>query len=159
MTDTDRHYPLNRYVRYIGHLLALVLGLMCIFSIYGDYILVPGVSRSSLIAYQVLSRSAWSISISWLIFVCSVGQGGIVNRLLSAPVWVPLARLNYATYLIHASVMIIILFSQSIPFYYQPMTFINSYVYQVFFSYLAAIVIVIFFETPFSALEKKIFKR
>ncbi|CAF3355179.1 unnamed protein product [Rotaria socialis] len=157
--STGRNYRLNTIVRVIGNILATVLGLVCIFSTYGDYILVPGLSRASLVAYQVLSRVGWSMSISWLIFICSINQGGIVNRILSFPIWTPLARLNYAAYLIHSTVIFVTIFNQSVPLYYQSMTFLNNYVSILCFSYLAAIVVVIFFETPFFVLEKKFLKR
>ncbi|CAF3744244.1 unnamed protein product [Rotaria sp. Silwood1] len=157
--NMGRTYHLNSFVRLIGNLLATALALACIFSIYGDYVLVPGLSRATLITYQTLSRPAWSISIAWLIFLCSINQGGIVNRILSFSIWTPLARLNYAAYLIHSTVIFVTLFNQSNPMYYQPMTLVNSYVSTLFFSYLAAIAVVIFFETPFFVLEKKIFKR
>ncbi len=120
----------------IGNLLAIAMALGCIFFLYGDYILVPGVSRASRIAYQTLSRPVWSCRI-----------------------WAPLARLNYAAYLIHSTVIFVTLFNLTTPLYYQPMTFLNNYVSQLFFSYVAAIVVVIFFETPFFVLEKRIFKR
>ncbi|CAF4086590.1 unnamed protein product [Rotaria sp. Silwood2] len=68
VVNTGRTYHLNSFVRLIGNLIATALALACIFSIYGDYVLVPGLSRASLIVYQTLSRPAWSISISWLIF-------------------------------------------------------------------------------------------
>jgi peptidoglycan/LPS O-acetylase OafA/YrhL len=143
----------------IGNILAIAMALACIFSLYGDYVLVPGLNRASLIAYQALSRPVWSISVSWLLFLCSTNQGGIINRILSFPIWAPFARLNYAAYLIHSTVIFVTLFNLTTPLYYQPMTFLNNYVSQLFFSYLAAIVVVIFFETPFFILEKRIFKR
>ncbi|CAF4600684.1 unnamed protein product [Rotaria sp. Silwood1] len=92
--NMGRTYRLNSFVRLIGNLLATALALACIFSIYGDYVLVPGLSRATLITYQTLSRPAWSISIAWLIFLCSINQGGIVNRILSFSIWTPLARLG-----------------------------------------------------------------
>ncbi|CAM4841946.1 unnamed protein product [Rotaria magnacalcarata] len=157
--STGRSYRLNTVVRVIGNILATVLGLVCIFSTYGDYVLVPGLSRASLVAYQVLSRVGWSMSISWLIFICSINQGGIVNRILSFSIWTPLARLNYAAYLIHSTVIFVTIFNQSVPLYYQSMTFLNNYVSVLCFSYLAAIVVVIFFEAPFFVLEKRFLKR
>ncbi|CAF4737749.1 unnamed protein product [Rotaria sp. Silwood1] len=100
--NMGRTYHLNSFVRLIGNLLATALALACIFSIYGDYVLVPGLSRATLITYQTLSRPAWSISIAWLIFLCSINQGGIVNRILSFSIWTPLAH-NHFTYSIMSS--------------------------------------------------------
>ncbi|CAF1347579.1 unnamed protein product [Rotaria sordida] len=102
---------------------------------------VPGLNRSALIAYHTLSRPCWALCIGWLVFLCSTNQGGTVNTILSWPIWTPLARLNYSTYLIHVMIIFITIYNQSTPIY------------------VAAIVVVIFFETPFFILEKKLFKR
>ena len=126
---------------------------------YADYVLVPGLNRPSIIIYESLSRSAWAVAIGWLLFLCSIHEGGIVNKILSWPIWSPFARLNYATYLIHLMIIYTIIYNQTIPFYYQSVTVMNNYIAQLFFSYLAAIPIVIFIESPFTVIEKKLFKR
>lgn len=143
----------------IGHIVAILLGLACLFVIYPDSILVPGVSRVYFIIYQSLSRTLWSVSMGWLFFVCITKQGGLVNRILSWPIWAPLARLNYSTYLIHLTVIFITINNQRLPFYYQPHLVVNIFLTQVVFSYVAGILVSIFFETPFFVLEKKIFRR
>jgi hypothetical protein len=155
----DRNFHLKRPARVIGTLLAIALALTSIFWNYRDNLLPSGISPASMIAYHILSRPAWSIAIAWLIFVCSIDQAGVVNTILSFPAWSPLARLNYAAYLIHITVIFITVFNQSNPLYYQFMTCVNSFVSHLFFSYLAAIAVVIFFETPFFIVEKKWLKR
>jgi peptidoglycan/LPS O-acetylase OafA/YrhL len=150
---------LNIYTKIFGSLLATILGLTCILVIYPDYVIVPGLSRSALIAYQTLCRPCWALVIGWLIFLCSTNQGGIVNTILSWPIWAPLARLNYSAYLIHLMIIFTNVYNQTMPMYVQPHLIINIYISNLFFSYVAAIVVVIFFETPFFVLEKKLLKR
>ncbi|CAF1279439.1 unnamed protein product [Rotaria sordida] len=157
--NTGRSYRLNIYTKIFGSLLATVFGLTCIFVMYPDYAFVSGLSRSAIIAYQALSRSFWALVIGWLLFLCSTNQGGIVNTILSWPIWSPLARLNYSAYLVHTIILFITIYNQTIPYYFQPHLIINSYISNLFFIYVAAIVGVIFFETPFVVLEKKLFKR
>ena len=142
-----------------GSFVAASFLLICLFSMYGNYISVNGLNRASVIAYDALSRSAWSLAIGWIIFLCSINEGGIVNKILSWPVWTPLTRLNYATYLVHLIVIYVTVRNQRVPLYYQPLTVINNYISHLFFSYVAAIPVVIFFETPFFIIEKKVFKR
>jgi peptidoglycan/LPS O-acetylase OafA/YrhL len=137
---------------------ALIL-LVCVLSMYDDYVSVNGLNRASIIAYEIFSRPAWSLAIGWILFLCSTDQGGIVNTILSWPIWTPLTRLNYATYLIHLTIIYVTIYNQTMPFYYQPLTVINNYISQLFFSYVAAIPVVIFLETPFFIIEKKLFKR
>jgi peptidoglycan/LPS O-acetylase OafA/YrhL len=139
--------------------MAVLLGLACLFTTYPDYILASGLNRSIIVAYQSLSRTFWSIAIGWLLFLCSIHQGGIVNGILSWPIWAPLARLNYSCYLIHSTVLHTMIYSQKMPFYYQPHLVVNNFISQIFFCYISATVVTIFFETPFFVVEKKLFKR
>ncbi|CAF4662624.1 unnamed protein product [Rotaria sp. Silwood2] len=155
--NTGRSYRSNIYTKIFGSLLAVILGLTCILVIYPDYVLVPGLSRSALIVYHTLSRPCWALLIGWLIFLCSTKQGGIVNTILSWPIWAPLARLNYSAYLINSTIILITMLNQTMPIYVQPHMIVNIYISNLFFSYIAAIVVVIFFETPFFVLEKKLF--
>lgn len=126
---------------------------------YLDYVLVPGLSRSALIVYQILSRPCWALVIGWILFLCSTNQGGIINTILSWPIWAPLARLNYSAYLIHLTVLLTTIYNQTMPIYNQPYMVLNIYVSNIFFTYVTAIVVVIFFETPFFVFEKYLFKR
>ncbi|CAF3638284.1 unnamed protein product [Rotaria sp. Silwood1] len=157
--NTGRSYRSNIYTKIFGSILAIVIGLTCIFVLYPDYAFVPGISRSANIAHQTLSRSFWALVIGWLLFLCSTNQGGIVNTILSWSIWSPLARLNYSAYLIHTIILFITIYNQSMPYYFQPHLVLNSYISNLFFVYVAATVSVIFFETPFVVLEKKLFKR
>ncbi|CAF0901816.1 unnamed protein product [Adineta steineri] len=157
--NKGRTYSINSKIKLIGNLLTTSSFLVCIFSMHGDYNSVNGLNRASIIAYDMLSRPAWSLAVGWIIFLCSITENGIVNKILSWPIWIPLTRLNYATYLIHLTIIYIIIYNQTMPFYYQPLTVINNYVSQLFLSYVSAIPIVIFLERPFFIIEKKLFKR
>jgi peptidoglycan/LPS O-acetylase OafA/YrhL len=150
---------MNKYILILCSIIAILFALICIFGLYPDYILVPRIDRTLFIVYQSLSRTLWSLAIGWLLFLCSINQCRIVNKILSCSIWAPLARLNYAAYLIHTIVILIIVTNQRVPFYYQPHLAINNFVSQIFFSYVTAIVVVIFIETPFFIIEKKLFKR
>jgi peptidoglycan/LPS O-acetylase OafA/YrhL len=154
-----REYRVNRYTKIFGTILAILLGLASLFTTYPDYSLPAGLSRPILVAYQSLARTFWSIAIGWILFLCSIYQGGLVNKILSWSIWAPLARLNYSCYLVHYTVVLVMIYSQRMPFYYQPHLVINNFVAQIFFSYLVAIVVTIFVETPFFIIEKKLFKR
>ena len=159
VSSIGRRYPLHRRIKIIGYLTSIAFAAFCLFPNYIDFISPSDASHTFMIIYQTLSRPLWSLSIAWIIFVCSLNQGGIINRILSFSFWTPLARLNYAAYLIHMTVILISVLNQSNPLYYQFMSCLHSYVSQLIFAYLAATLIVIFFEAPFFVLERKILKR
>lgn len=146
-------------MKYFINLLLFLISLVCLFTTYPDYILSSGLNRSILVSYQSLVRTLWSICIGWILFQCSINQGGLVNKILSWSIWLPFAKLNYSCYLIHAIMIKIILYNQVIPMYYQGHLIVNNFISHILISYLTAIVVMIFFETPFFVIEKKIFKR
>ena len=55
--------------------------------------------------YGGFHRLAWALALSWVILACIKGAGGPVNSILSCPAWVPLARMSFAIYLVHRTVM------------------------------------------------------
>ncbi|XP_031840772.1 nose resistant to fluoxetine protein 6 [Nomia melanderi] len=53
------------------------------------------------ILYTSLTRTCWGLGISWVILACSTNNGGIVNKILSFPIWIPLSRLTLGAYLLN----------------------------------------------------------
>jgi hypothetical protein len=58
-------------------------------------------SQFAAAAYSSLSHSAWAISLAWIVIACSTGNGGYLNRLLSATCLYPFSRVTYCAYLVH----------------------------------------------------------
>ena len=58
--------------------------------------------------YVGFHRLAWALALSWVILACIKGAGGPVNSILSWPAWAPLARMSFAIYLVHMTVMSIV---------------------------------------------------
>lgn len=78
--------------------------------IFGPYFTISSSESASVFhaaAYESLKRVSWSIALAWIVFACHFGFGGIVNSILSHPIWQPLGRLNYCMYLVHITVQTI----------------------------------------------------
>ncbi|XP_032794832.2 nose resistant to fluoxetine protein 6 [Daphnia magna] len=87
----------------LGWTLSTIVALAIIYGLtpYVDRSQVPEISSAVSMTYGPLHRFAWGIVIGWIIFACSRGYGGFVNRILSWKGFVPLGRLTYCVYLIH----------------------------------------------------------
>ncbi|XP_031351945.1 nose resistant to fluoxetine protein 6-like isoform X1 [Photinus pyralis] len=48
-----------------------------------------------------LRRPAWAVAVAWVIYSCHIGYGGIVNTVLSLPIFKVLSKLTYCGYLLH----------------------------------------------------------
>jgi len=101
------------------------MGLM-IFGDYQNYSGGPTLDRVSNILYQATSRIIWSIGLGGLIYGCLTSNGGIINRLLSHSIWVPLSRLSFSAYLIHATFIYAYLNSLEKPIYLQDSTMVGD---------------------------------
>ena len=53
------------------------------------------------------SHMMWGLCLSWLIFACCRGLGGIVNDFLTWPGWTPISKISFMTYLVHQDWMFI----------------------------------------------------
>lgn len=132
--------------------------------------------------YASLSRVAWALALSYIIFACVHGYGGPVNWFLTLSLWQPLSRLSYSIYIIHFPVIVVVMASAKTSFYmsefsavrtqnhqrryfhcynnggfssfnWQYHYFLGNYVLSV----LVAIVASLAFESPIVILEKMIF--
>lgn len=83
--------------------------------------------------YISLVRSTWSITIGWIIFLCSNGYGGWVNTFLSLNLWKPICKLSYCIYLIHVLVQIYLIAQQRTPGYFMELDFVSDAIAPYFF--------------------------
>ena len=62
--------------------------------------------------WYACSHMMWGLCLSWLVFACCRGLGGIVNNFLTWPGWSPIAKISFMTYLVHMDIMFIFFASQ-----------------------------------------------
>lgn len=75
-------------------------------------------------AFFSLTKVSFSISISWVIFACHYGFGGVINQFLSAPLFIPLARISYVAYLVHPAIIYAYYYSQEALFHGSGLTLV-----------------------------------
>ena len=56
-------------------------------------------------SYVALTKPAWAVALSLLCWPSFRGHRGLIGRILELPLWEPLAKLTYAMYLVHPSVL------------------------------------------------------
>ena len=110
------------------------------------------------ILYQSFSHQCWALAIGWLIFACSTNHGGLVNQILSWPIWTIIARLSYSAYLIHTILILIQTYNRLSIIHYQISVIFNTFISQTIWTLLASIFVVILVELPCNVLEKHIRK-
>ena len=151
---------MNKFYLILGWCLAIGTALAVIYGMY-YYNSHPG-TQMTLVAsgfYVSLSRTAWALSLSWLVLTCATGYGGPVHWFLSWKVWAPLGRLTYAAYLVHPLILVAYQFNLLTPLHFTDLTFIYLFVSNLVFSYLAAYIVSMVVEAPMMAIEKLILNK
>ena len=125
--------------------------------IYGLYYYNRNGTSMSLLAsgfYVALSRTVWSLSLSWLVIACASGYGGPANFVLSWKLWAPLGRLTFAAYLVHPIVLISYQALIMFPIHFTDVTLIYMFISNLVFSYLFAFLLSMTVEAPMLGIEK-----
>lgn len=153
----------RRNVRIPGHLIvigwmsALATGLACVYGL-SQYFKGTGMNLHAASIYNGLSRTAWGISVAWVIFSCVTGTGGVINTFLSWSVWVPLSKLTYVVYLIHVIVLDVLVATARTPVYASNWSIAILYIATLSLTYAFAFICSVLFEAPGLVLEKLLFR-
>lgn len=147
-------------IRIIGWILCLGTMLSIV---YAPYISISAghlsVSIGHAATYEALKRVSWSIALAWIVYACHFGFGGLVNSILSHPLWQPLGRLNYCMYLVHMAVQTINFGTARTDSYFSDYRLDLTFWSTFGISFLAAVVLSLSFEAPVLVIEKSIFSK
>ncbi|KAL3842202.1 hypothetical protein ACJMK2_020242 [Sinanodonta woodiana] len=155
---TNCKIRMNRLTNLAGWAVATAC---CMSVLYGPYDSFNGHPNSNEVnaLYNALARNVWALGVSWVIFACSTGYGGIVNALLSWKIFIPLGRLTYCVYLLHPVIMSIYFESRRQLLYMTDLEIVFIFCGSMVLCYAAGFVASLAFESPFMGLEKAIFHR
>lgn len=56
--------------------------------------------------YYALQKPAWALCLAWVSFACMNGNGEIINKFLSLPLFQVLSKITYSTYLVHMTLLV-----------------------------------------------------
>ncbi|XP_072948844.1 nose resistant to fluoxetine protein 6-like [Epargyreus clarus] len=102
-------------------------------------------------------RAIWASAVGWLIFACVHGYGGPINWFLSLQVWKLPSRLSYAVYLIHLPIIILANGTWVKTHYFSNGDAMFRYMSEIGYSFIAAFILCIAIDAPFSTLQKLLF--
>ncbi|GFR23672.1 nose resistant to fluoxetine protein 6, partial [Trichonephila clavata] len=135
----------------VGWVVASVVTLTTVFGIYHQE---PNIVITSF--YTAVNRSCYACGLAWVIFVCVIGQGGVVNSFLSWKFWIPLSRLTFCAYLVHPLIQTTYFASLRDSIVCSHMTMVMYHFGFLIMSYMAALVVSLLFESPVIRLERLI---
>ncbi|XP_051154580.1 O-acyltransferase like protein-like isoform X2 [Leptopilina boulardi] len=111
------------------------------------------------IIFGSIARSIWGLGVSWIIYTSINIRGGPITKFLSLPIFVPLAKLSYCIYLVHASVQLLLESTTRVNVYFSDIQFISISFSDFILSIPLAFIFSLCFESPILVLEKMILGR
>ncbi|KAH0551858.1 hypothetical protein KQX54_002246 [Cotesia glomerata] len=105
------------------------------------------------------ARHFWAFGICWIIYVSTLGHGGLVSKFLSLPIYLPLSRISYSIYLLHYTIQTIKLASDRVPIYFTDFNLLQFYLSDMLMCIIGGFLFTLIFESPFVVLEKLMFSR
>lgn len=139
-------------VRY-GWIAFAVCYLSILFGTYSWNNNAPYARLTSTIYYN-LSQVFWSFATGWAILACAMGHGGWLNTFLSSPVFVPLGRATYMTYLSH--MLIVMSYPAKMNLLIEPsyVVFLYIFISNLILAYTLGIFLTLVYESPILHLQK-----
>lgn len=98
--------------------------------------------------YDSLKRICWCLALSWVILACHLSHGGIVQKFLSLPIWLPISKLSFCIYLVHLPVQLIYLASIRTPQFFSNFHAIYKFFGDFGVSFFVAFAWALMFEYP-----------
>lgn len=95
------------------------------------------------------SQFGWSAAISWIIFSCHCGYGGVVNGFLSLSVWKPLSKIGLSIYVTHVLGILAIFGTQKQPAYFNDFLTTHLFIGDLGLSFGVAVLAFLTFEASF----------
>lgn len=143
-----------RLAAVLGWCTAIATALAVIYGQYHFYHTGTKMTLTQSAFYVAFSRTAWGMSLSWVVLACVSGNGGPVKDILSWKFWAPLGRLTYAAYLVHPIVIFTYYYNMRQVLHIYDLNMIYLFISHLVVSYLVAFVVSMLVEAPMIQLEK-----
>uniref|UniRef100_A0A0K0EH57 Acyl_transf_3 domain-containing protein n=1 Tax=Strongyloides stercoralis TaxID=6248 RepID=A0A0K0EH57_STRER len=149
---------LNIKYQIIGWIIGCSIGF---WSLYGLYPSLQGWDWPIYhVFYGGFHRIAFSLFICWLIYACHTGIGGIINKVLSLPILLPLSSLCYSVYLFHMIPVVFTYMLVSFPIVFTTKWFVLKHCfYQLCIAYFFGMICTMVAELPALNIERVLLTR
>ena len=111
---------------------------------------------TALALYNAFSKPLWASALGVITLLCCNSQGGILGRFLSHRIWGPPAKLSFAVYLLHVTVLNLFVLSQTQKWRYSHFEFAFTFLGIIFASFLLALFVAVFIESPACRISKQV---
>ncbi|XP_072376185.1 nose resistant to fluoxetine protein 6-like [Diabrotica undecimpunctata] len=153
-----KNIKLRRPIRYLAWVAVIgtMFGLILVHLVYTRATSYSPV-RSAL--FNGGARQLWAIAQGCFIILCITDKNGLMNQVLSLPIFQRLVRLSYSFYLTHLIVIWYFVGSKRSAVFYTNVNTIHDFMGDSIFTFIISIFWCLAFESPFVALGQLMSKR
>ncbi|XP_056647784.1 nose resistant to fluoxetine protein 6-like [Diorhabda sublineata] len=125
--------------------------------LYEEYIFTGKHTQTAQTYFSSFYKPIWCISLSWMVYSCYYGYGGIVAWILNRPTLQITAKLSYCMYLLHVLVVIHGTFTSKSRNYFSDYTNFLNWCSYFMITFIVAVIWTLAFESPMITIEKFVF--
>lgn len=152
---TGKRRLLDRRSLLIGWTASLMTLFVTLFGVYGWN---GGHESGKLVnaLYASTHRTFWALGLSWLVYACSTGQGGLIGQFLCWRGFSAFSRLTFSVYLVHP--WLIWVYMGQVRYIVPANHYTGFYVFLAHWilSYLVALILTLLVEAPLVQLSKRL---
>ncbi|XP_044749794.1 uncharacterized protein LOC123310390 [Coccinella septempunctata] len=153
----DQEVPIKRHIKTLLWISSFIIlnGI-----VFGQVFLMRNENKSIFSAlFNAFGRPLWALMICWIIFACVTKNGGVLNTMLSLPIFNFLAKLTYSLFLVHLLVIFVISGRRRHTDHFSNIRAIHEFCGDAIFSLIVGTCFSLLFESPIITLAKKVFRR
>ncbi|XP_074041682.1 nose resistant to fluoxetine protein 6-like isoform X1 [Leptinotarsa decemlineata] len=124
--DSSKYAKIPKILSLLTWICSFGVILTCVFGGHST-LRTPYYDRLGNSFYIALVRPAWALAIGWIIWACCTNRGGVVNTILSYPIFQVLNKFTYSIYILHVTSLYMIVFSQKTSIYFTVFNLSETY--------------------------------
>lgn len=113
-------------------------------------------SSEQLAWYNSSSKPLWCLALSIITLLSANKQGGFISAFLGHSVWGPPAKLSFAVYLLHVTILNLSVLSTTQKWRYSHFEFLTQVTSVIFLSFVLGLFVAVFIESPACRISKQI---
>lgn len=157
LLQSFRDVKMSKITQALIWIVALTAGGSCVFGKEPWYKHRRPVTEVGDMCMAFFDRILWSLFLTWITLTCATGRGGYINKFLSWNAFVPLSRLTFGVYLIHAPFIILYLHISRERILFSHFTLVSLFFAILLWSYCLTYLMFVLCEAPTAQLDKLIF--
>lgn len=109
-------------------------------------------------AYEATFKIVWASCLSYMIYACMISRGGVIAKIFAWPIWKPLSKMSFSTFLVHTFIINYFVLNHERPLHVNKHAAWTLIVSNLVSSHIIGYACYILFEAPLAKLQRILLK-